>query len=134
MLLAGSIPPALKVSKTTLIPKGDADLVFISSWRPITEVNILVRTLHRLLSSRLTDRLRLHPAQRDRIYIIIFSLDGTMVNSILLQTAIRTCRVKAKPYSIVTLDLRKAFDTVPHTFIKKGPRSIRAWPASLWTA
>jgi len=115
MLLSRSFPPALKACRTTLMPKGDADLANISSWRPITVANILVRTLHRLLSSRLTDRLRLHPGQRGFI-----SLDGTMGNSILLQTAIRTCCEKAKPYSIVSLDLRKAFDTVPHTTIRRA--------------
>jgi len=100
MLLSGSIPPALKACRN------------ISSWRPITVANILVQTLHSLLSSRLTDRLRLHPAQSPGSFI---SLDGTMGNSILLQTTIRTCLFEARPYSIVSLDFRKAFDTVPHT-------------------
>ena len=119
MLYTGSIPSELKKCRTTLIPKSDADLQNISSWRPITVANILVRTMHRIIAGRMSV-LPLHQSQRGFI-----SLDGTMANAVILQSAIKTCRNNNKPYSIASLDLRKAFDTVPHTSIGRALERFR---------
>lgn len=116
MLLTGHIPPILKACRTTLIPKGEADPADISSWRPITVANILLRTMHRMMSNRL-GALPLHQSQRGFV-----SEDGTMANAIVLQSAIKTCRRSLKPYSIVSLDLRKAFDSVPHESVARAMR------------
>lgn len=122
MLATGFIPPAIKICRTTLIPKGDLDPANINSWRPITVTNILLRSLHQLVSRRLY-LLPLHFSQRG-----FKSLDGTMANSVLLHSTIRTCRQLAKPYSVVFLDLKKAFDTVPHASIERALRRFNIDP------
>lgn len=122
--LLGHIPAPLKVCRTTLIPKGDADLDDVSSWRPITVANILLRVLRRIIAGQMSAQ-PLHPSQRGFV-----SLDGTMANSIILQAAIKDSRSSASPYSITALDFRKASTLCPtHPF--KGPfRGSTSTPGS----
>lgn len=40
------------------------------------------------------------------------NIDGCLANALLLQCVIKMCRRRSRPYVVITLDLRKAFDTV----------------------
>lgn len=118
MLLAGVTPPSLRKCRTTLIPKGTDNHHDVTNWRPITVGPILVRIFHRILAQRLAS-LPLNNAQRG-----FTSLDGTLANSLALWTIVRQQREASRPYFITTLDLRKAFDTVPHTVIERALRRL----------
>ncbi|XP_060519915.1 uncharacterized protein LOC132698078 [Cylas formicarius] len=116
MLLTRRTPSILKGCRSTLIPKGGGDPADVGSWRPITVSNILIRTFHRILAARL-GALEIHSTQRG-----FRGLDGAMANAIILQAAIKGCRASSRPYCVSALDLRKAFDTVPHASIVRAHR------------
>lgn len=79
---------------------------------------LLVRIFHRILARRL-EALPLNRAQRG-----FMSLDGTLANSLSLWTIIKHQRDHQRPYYVSTLDLRKAFDTVPHPVIERALRHL----------
>lgn len=114
MLVSGATPPALRRCRTTLIPKGDADHQDVNNWRPITVGPLITRIFHRILARRL-EALPLHQAQRGFV-----SLDGTLANAVSLWAIVRQQREATKPYHITTLDLKKAFDTVPHIIVERA--------------
>lgn len=70
------------------------------------------RLLHRILAKRLSASVDLHPLQRG-----FTSTDGTLANTIMLDHYIRSRRAKGKTYNIISLVVRKAFDTVAHPAI-----------------
>ena len=125
MLLFGICPQSFKANRTILIPKG-GDEADVNNWRPITISSIFLRILHRIISARLAN-LPLHSHQRGFV-----KGDGVFLNTLTMNTLIKDRRQKRKPYSIISLDLRKAFDTVSHHSIRRAlerfsvdPRLIR---------
>lgn len=113
MFFTSLIPAPLKDCRTSLIPKG-GDPLLVGSWRPITVTSILLRLLHKILAGRLS-RLPLDIKQRG-----FRGIDGTLANSIILHTVVKSMRRLSKPHVIVSLDLRKAFDTVSHNSIMRS--------------
>lgn len=95
------IPRSWHASRTTLIPKCDSSLP--SDHRPISVSSIGYRALASVLSRRLLHAVNLHDSQRGFI-----EQDG-------LHQAITTVRyLAAQRKPLVSIDLRKAFDSVPH--------------------
>lgn len=113
MLLWGHIPTILKESKTILIPKA-GDTTNVDNWRPLTISSILLRLINKILGKRFAS-LPIHQLQRG-----FRSIDGVLLNNLTLDLLIRERRQSKKPYSIVSIDLRKAFDSVSHTSIKRA--------------
>lgn len=111
MLGYGTVPPSLLESRTTLIPKGGnpADL---ANWRPITVGSLVMRLFSRLLAGRLATSCQLDQNQRG-----FQPLDGTMANCVTLEAFLRYSRRTCKEHHVLSLDLRKAFDTVRHSSI-----------------
>lgn len=115
MLLTGTIPQDLKNCRTTLIPKV-GDLRLVSNWRPITVSSLIMRVFSRMLASRLNN-IAINVAQKG-----FRPLDGCLTNTFLLTACFKEMRRRATPYTVATLDLRKAFDTVS---IHSIPRALR---------
>jgi hypothetical protein len=94
-------------TNTTLIPKG-GDLKTTENWRPITIGSAVQRLFHRILVKRLKAHVELS-------------------NSLTLDRYILNRTIKGKAYQVVSLDIRKAFDTVSrfmrrfrvHTFLRQ---------------
>lgn len=115
MLFTGHVPSQILECRTTLIPKS-GDPKDVGNWRPITVSSLILRTFNKIIAKRLSD-ISIHCAQKG-----FRSVDGCLANTFLLQTIIKERRQKAQPYSIITLDLKKAFDSVSvHTI----PRALR---------
>lgn len=110
ILASGLIPDALRGCRTTLIPKG-GDLQQVGNWRPITIGSCVIRIFNKILAGRL-NTLNLHHSQKG-----FRCIDGCLANCLLIQSIIKEHRAAAKPYNIVTIDLRKAFDSVSHESI-----------------
>lgn len=113
MLQFGVTPEVLKSCRTTLIPKG-GDPLEVGNWRPITISSVLVRLFHRVLGKRLSS-LDYHENQRG-----FRQVDGVLLNNLTLQTIIKQRRSGLRPYNIISIDLRKAFDTVSHRSIERA--------------
>lgn len=115
IMFTGYIPDSGKACRTTLIPK-KGDPRNINNWRPLTVTSLLLRLLNIILAKRLG---ALNCAQKG-----FRSIDGCMTNVLLLQTIIKSCRKKASPYSIVTMDFKKAFEIVSSYSIPRALHRI----------
>lgn len=93
-----------------MIPKG-GDLTLVGNWLPITIGSCMLRVFNKIHAARLS-ALTLHHSQKG-----FRNIDGCMANCILLQSIIKEHRAAVKPYNIVTIDLKKAFDSVRHKSI-----------------
>lgn len=110
-------PVAFREGYTTLIPKPGGDLASVKSWRPITITSILLRVCSKIIASRLSKNVELNSKQRG-----FAPVDGCYANNLTLATVIRAKRDRAQPYSIIALDLQKAFDTVSVNSIGRALR------------
>lgn len=115
MLYSGYVPSILKRCRTTRIPKNN-DTTKIGNWRLITVSYIILHLFNKILASRF-NTLKINSAKRG-----FRPLDGCIANTLGVQTIIKEHREKVKPYNVVTIDLRKAFDTVSASSI---PRALR---------
>ncbi|CAG0890306.1 unnamed protein product, partial [Darwinula stevensoni] len=104
-----------KISKTVLIPKA-GDLSKASNWKPITISSALIRLLHKILAKRLSLSIqeKLSPTQR-----AFLPVDGTRVNTFLLDAIIDRARRCHREIHCVSLDIAKAFDSVSHFSIRR---------------
>lgn len=107
-------PSSWKTLRTTLVPK-DGDRRNPMNWRPITIGSAVQRLLHRVLNRRLKNSVKLNPNQRGFI-----ETDGTLSNTIILDHYIGTRTSQGKSLNVVSLDLKKAFDTVSHASIERA--------------
>lgn len=107
----GLIPIEMKQSRTVFIPKksnpgGPGD------YRPISVSPVLFRLFSKLLLCRLSATNHFHKYQSG------FAEDcSTSSNLLVLQGIMRTLKLRHKPFFAVSLDLRKAFDSVSHSAI-----------------
>ena len=113
-LLHGDVPSALKVNKTTMIPKCENPAV--GDWRPITVASIVDRLFAKVLEARLSRAVRLDANQRG----FMQSLDGCGENITAYSGALRYSRTTSNPLVIVSIDLAKAFDSVKYSTIKRA--------------
>ncbi|GJQ69734.1 hypothetical protein Trydic_g10117, partial [Trypoxylus dichotomus] len=105
-------PTAFRASRTVLLPK-TGNPRELANWRPITISSAVQRLFHRILAKRFATAVDLHPLQRG-----FTELDGTLANTVLLDTYIKSRRVQGKTFHVISLDVRKAFDTVSHQAIR----------------
>lgn len=113
-LFHGNVPSALKVNRTTMIPKSATP--GIGDWRPITVASCIDRLFAKVLEARLSYCLKLDPSQRG----FMRNLDGCGENIGAYSGALRYARTKGQPLAIVSVDLAKAFDSVQHSTIRRA--------------
>ena len=116
ILWKGLQPTSWRASRTVLIHK-EGDKRDASNWRPITIGSAVQRLWHRLLSRRLRGALALNQNQRGFVEI-----DGTMANVTILDSFIRSRTESGRSCAVVSLDIRKAFDTVSHWSLDRALR------------
>ncbi|KXZ75771.1 hypothetical protein TcasGA2_TC031700 [Tribolium castaneum] len=107
-------PSAWGVLRTTLVPK-DGDLRNPANWRPITISSAMQRLLHRVLAARLSKLVSLSSSQRG-----FTEIDGTLANALILHEYLQYRRQTGRTYQVVSLDVRKAFDTVSHCSVSRA--------------
>lgn len=112
------IPKAWRQSRTTLIPK-EGDKEDPANWRPITVSSAFLRLFHRVLAKRLKDATVLNLNQRGFI-----NLDGTLANTMVVHHYIRNRIEARKAYNVLSIDLRKAFDTVNQSSVLRAMRRV----------
>lgn len=108
MLVTRSIPSRFRDSRTVLIPKS-GDLSDPLNYRPISVASVVLRHFHKILAKRLSS-LDIFDV-RQRAFI---SADGCAKNVAILSALMDDARTKRKEVHIVSLDVRKAFDTISH--------------------
>ena len=113
----GNLPPSHKVSYLKLIPKVGKDLKELTNWRPIT----LSNCDHKLITKSLANRLckAASPVIRDRQTAY---LKGRLINDnirAMLSTINITNLEERCEGLLISLDAKKAFDSVEHSYIER---------------
>jgi hypothetical protein len=111
-LWTGRIPDSLRVNRTTLIPK-KAEPESINDYRPLTIGQTLNRLYAKLLTKRLSAKVKLNPRQKAFVPV-----DGCSEHLFVVGEAIEHCRKQRKECNLAFLDLAKAFDMVSHCSIQ----------------
>lgn len=106
-----SNPSCFNKAKTIFIyKKGNREDV--TNYRPITIGSALQRLLHRILANRINSAIPTHTQQRG-----FKTMDGTLANTIILNSYLAQRRNKGHSYNVISLDVKQAFDTVAHSAI-----------------
>ena len=115
-LQIGKLPPSHKISFLKLIPKIGKDLKNLTNWRPITLSNCDHKLITKTYSNRLCARMDSVLKERQTAY-----LKGRLINdnirSILATITISNLEDKIDGI-LVSLDAKKAFDSVEHSYIE----------------
>lgn len=117
------VPEPLRKSRTILIPKNDKNKGNIDNWRPITVASILLRVLNKMMAKKLAANIQIDECQRG-----FTDIDGCFANNLTLQKIIKKKRKEGKPLTVITLDLKKAFDNISHQSIKRALRRFKVDP------
>ena len=108
----GRLPVSHRSSLLRLLPKVNKDLSKLTNWRPITLSNCDHKLITKCLSQRLTKAVRkcLHPSQT------------AYLPGLQIQDNLRVIDIVNKQVPealVVSLDARKAFDSVDHDYIRR---------------
>ena len=113
-LNSGQLAQSHLQSCITLLPKKNKDLKHIQNWRPISlspcDLKIITKTYARRLSLILPHIL----SEAQAAYVPGRDIS---FNNRLLRTALKFAQDHNKDYSIISLDARKAFDSVSHEYL-----------------
>ena len=116
-------PVEWRAMRTVLIPKPGKNRKDASNWRPITIGSSIQRLFHRILANRLSSLVRLNSNQRGFV-----TTDGTLANTLILDSLINGRTQARKGTSMISMDIRKAFDSVSHHFIIRSLRRFQISP------
>ena len=112
----GELPPSHKQSYLKLIPKAGKDLTKIGNWRPITLSNTDHKLVTKAYSKRVTNAVKSKISEEQTAYI-----EGRLINDN-IRAMIRTIDLANEDQTVdgivISLDARKAFDSVDHSYIK----------------
>jgi hypothetical protein len=114
------IPDFLNLGRTIFIPKTGEGSEDPKDFRPITMSSVITRHFHKILASRLS---KMHSwDQRQRAFL---PYDGCAENLTVLNTFIHTARSKRRELHMASVDISKAFDSVPfgavvHEVVSEG--------------
>lgn len=111
VLLDGTLEKQLNIARTVFLPKGGGELS-PGDFRPLSITSVVVRQLHKILGKRISDKYKFD--ERQRAFI---SCDGTLENLSILATILADSKSRLRECHIATLDIRKAFDSVPHAVV-----------------
>jgi len=112
----GILPPSNKESALTLLPKNGKDLREIKNWRPITLTNCDAKIITKALAVRMSKVLEsiIDPSQT--AYIPGRSVMDNLRSNLFTKNH---CNNKKIDALLVSLDAKKAFDSVDHDYIRK---------------
>ena len=106
ILLRNILPTAWRTTSTVLISK-KGDLKDPANWSPITSISVLQRLFHRIFATKISPHIDLHCSQKG-----FRRFDGTLASLVTLESFIHGKRVAKREYYLLSLNVRKAFDSV----------------------
>lgn len=113
--LIRGVPACLKVALVTLVPK-KAQASHPSEYRPISVTSLLYRLYSRLLSLRFYNAIDTQLSDSQGGYRV--GTNGCARNLAVLRSLIGDAKVNSKLFSVASVDLSKAFDSVSHCAIR----------------
>ena len=115
-LRTGNLPPSHKQSLLKLIPKAGKDLNNLANWRPITLSNCDHKLITKIYAKRMGEAVASVIKERQTAY-----LKGRLINDNIRSILATIANVNAEntPGLLLSLDAKKAFDSVSHEYIEK---------------
>jgi len=112
----GILPEDQRISCITLLPKSGKNLEKIENWRPITLTNCDLKIFTKLISNRVTTKLDKLISVSQTAYI-----PGRVVhdNLRMFEFYKKYCKENNIDALLVSLDAKKAFDSVSHKYLKE---------------
>ena len=116
-LVKGELPMSHKMSYLKLIPKAGKDLEKLTNWRPITLSNCDHKIISKLYAKRMSEKLSLEIKERQTAY-----LKGRIINDNIraMLSTLNLANIEENFNGLlVSLDAKKAFDSVDHGYIEE---------------
>lgn len=116
-VVTGKLPPSHKVSYLKLIPKADKDTKKLTNWRPITLSNCDHKLITKTYANRICEKVASSISENQTAY-----LKGRIIHDNIraLLTSVKVANLENNIDSVlVSLDAKKAFDSVEHGYIEK---------------
>jgi len=114
----GQLSDNFRSAKVRLIPK-KGDCSKIKNWRPISLLNCFYKIISRALADRLRKVMDRITSVGQKGYSSSRQCQEVLMNII---DNIQTCKNSGKTGALISLDIRKAFDTISHNFLNKAYR------------
>ena len=113
---SGKLPPSYSESALTLLPKAGKNLDEVKNWRPITLTNCDQKIITKALANRMAKHLEsiIDPAQT--AYVPGRSIMDNLRSNLFVKNY---CDKEKIDGLLVSLDSKKAFDSVSHNYIRK---------------
>lgn len=118
ILADGRVDPDLLQARTVFVPKGD-NPSSPGSYRPIGITSVIIRQLHRILARRLRAYQGFDNRQKANT-----NADGTAENLLLLKAILEDAQHEKRELHLVSIDIRKAFDSVSHCSVLETFKDI----------
>jgi len=112
----GSLTDSFKTAKIKLIPK-KGDCTKIKNWRPISLLNCFYKILSRLITTRIRKYIDKLTPIGQRGYSKNRYCQEVLVN---LCDEIQQCKIKNLNAVLVSLDIKKAFDSLSNIFVERA--------------
>jgi len=125
---SGTLPLFLRTANIKLIPK-KGDNTKIKNWRPISLLNCFYKIISRVITSRLRKYMDKMTPICQKGYSNSRYCQEVLIS---VMEGIEKCNVMKKRAGIISLDIKKAFDSLSHNYLESvynfynfGPRLIR---------
>ena len=115
-LRVGKLPPSHKVSYLKLIPKAGKNLKELTNWRPITLSNCDHKLITKTYANRMCKNVASSIKTRQTAYVKDRLINDNL-RAMLSTVNISNLEERAKGL-LISLDARKAFDSVEHSYIE----------------
>ena len=116
-LSTGKLPPSHKLSFLKLIPKAGKDARLLTNWRPITLSDCDHKVFTKLYANRICEEIASSIGENQTAY-----LKGRLINDN-IRSLIANIKIVNREENIdaaiISLDAKKAFDSIEHSYIEK---------------
>ena len=112
-----AIPSWLTCGRTTLIVKDQTKSFTPSNFRPITCLSVIYKTLTGIISSKIYEHLNINELVPNEQRGCIPNSRGTKDQLIINKEILKTAKTQKKNLFMAYIDYKKAFDSVPHSWI-----------------
>ena len=114
-VITGKLPPSYSESALTLLPKSGKNLEDIKNWRPITLTNCDQKIITKALANRMAKFLDKIIDSSQTAYVPGRSVMDNLRSNLFLKNY---CEKNKVDGLLVSLDAKKAFDSVSHSYIR----------------
>ena len=121
----GEVPDWMKTGRTVLLWKGKSKGSEVSNYRPITCLPLMWKLLTGIVAYEIYNHLEKNGLLPEEQIVCRRNSRSTKDQFLIDKAVMKKCRRKKVGLSMVWIDYRKAYDMVPHSWIKKSMERCR---------